>query len=73
MFFSAGASAPGRGLIAKEFQRGRAACTGRPMDRARLSVPDRLLDTLERLFRVPSGDLKVTLTHVANLIAEATG
>src|SRR6185503_12048249 len=43
------------------------------MDRARLSVPDRLLDTLERLFRIPSGDLKVTLTHVSNLIAGSTG
>ena len=43
------------------------------MDPARLSVPDRLLDTLERLFRIPSGDLKVTLTRVSNLIAEATG
>lgn len=43
------------------------------MDPTRLSVPDRLLDTLERLFRIPSGDLKVTLTHVSNLVAEATG
>ena len=36
-------------------------------------MPERLLDTLERLFRIPSGDLKVTLTHVSNLVAEATG
>jgi signal transduction histidine kinase len=43
------------------------------MDPARLSVPDRLLDTLERLFRIPNGDLKTTLTHVGNLVAEATG
>src|SRR6185295_1549064 len=43
------------------------------MEPSRTALPERLLDTLERLFRVPSGDLKVTLTHVSNLIGEATG
>lgn len=43
------------------------------MELSRASLPDRLLDTLEQLFRVPSGDVKVTLTHVSNLIGEATG
>ncbi|HUQ25233.1 MAG TPA: GAF domain-containing sensor histidine kinase [Burkholderiales bacterium] len=43
------------------------------MEPTRTALPERLLDTLERLFRIPGGDLKATLTHVSNVIAEATG
>ena len=35
--------------------------------------PQRLLEVLEALLRLPAADLKATLDHVANLVAEATG
>ncbi len=35
--------------------------------------PQRLLELLEALLRLPAGDLKTTLDHVGNLVAEATG
>ena len=35
--------------------------------------PQRQLELLEALLRLPAGDLKTTLDHVANLVAEATG
>jgi two-component system, OmpR family, sensor kinase len=37
------------------------------------SSPQRLLELLEALLRLPAGDLKATLDHVGNLVAEATG
>jgi signal transduction histidine kinase len=43
------------------------------MDRARIPLPDRLLDTVERLLELPAGELKATLTHVSDVIAAATG
>ena len=43
------------------------------MEPGKTALPERLLDTLEQLFRVPTGDLKTTLTHVADLLARATG
>jgi len=43
------------------------------MDRTRSPLPDRLLDTLEQLLRLPAGEFKATLTHVSDVIAEATG
>jgi signal transduction histidine kinase len=39
----------------------------------RTHSPQRLLELLEALLRLPAGDLKATLDHVANLVAEATG
>src|SRR5919109_3831561 len=35
--------------------------------------PQRLLELLEALLRLSAGDLKATLDHVTNLVAEATG
>ena len=35
--------------------------------------PQRFLEVLEALLRLPAADLATTLTHVANLVAEATG
>ncbi len=35
--------------------------------------PQRLLELLEALLRLPAGDLKTTLDHVGDLVAEATG
>ena len=35
--------------------------------------PPRLLSMLESLLRLPAGDLKTTLTHVADLLAQTTG
>jgi signal transduction histidine kinase len=35
--------------------------------------PQRLLELLEALLRLPAGDMKATLEHVGNLIAGATG
>ena len=35
--------------------------------------PQRLLELLEALLRLPAGDLKTTLDHVGNLVAAATG
>jgi two-component system, OmpR family, sensor kinase len=35
--------------------------------------PQRLLELLEALLRLPAGNLKTTLEHVSNLVAEATG
>jgi len=35
--------------------------------------PQRLLEVLEALLRLPAADLKTTLNHVADLVAEATG
>ncbi len=35
--------------------------------------PQRLLELLEALLRLPAGDLKTTLDHVSNLVAAATG
>ena len=43
------------------------------MDPARTALPERLLDTLERLLVLPTGELKATLTHVCNVLADATG
>lgn len=43
------------------------------MDRARIALPERLLDTLERLLVAPAGDTKAALTHVSNVLADATG
>jgi len=37
------------------------------------SSPQRQLELLEALLRLPAGDLKATLDHVGNLVAEATG
>jgi two-component system OmpR family sensor kinase len=37
------------------------------------ATPQRLLEVLEALLRLPAADLKTTLDHVANLVAEATG
>lgn len=34
--------------------------------------PQRYLEVLEALLRLPAADLATTLTHVANLVAEAT-
>jgi signal transduction histidine kinase len=39
----------------------------------RTHSPQRLLELLEALLRLPAGDLKATLDHVSNLVAEATG
>jgi signal transduction histidine kinase len=39
----------------------------------RTASPQRQLELLEALLRLPGGDLKATLDHVANLVAEATG
>jgi signal transduction histidine kinase len=39
----------------------------------RATSPQRQLELLEALLRLPGGDLKATLDHVANLMAEATG
>src|SRR5688500_2054870 len=36
------------------------------------ALAERKLDLLETLLRIPSGDLRSTLTHVADLVAEAT-
>jgi len=35
--------------------------------------PQRVLEMLESLLRLPAGDLKATLTHIADLLADATG
>ena len=35
--------------------------------------PQRLLELLEALLRLPAGDLRATLDHITNLVAEATG
>ena len=35
--------------------------------------PQRFLEVLEALLRLPAADLATTLNHVANLVAEATG
>ncbi|HWV89889.1 MAG TPA: hypothetical protein VNZ59_07400, partial [Burkholderiales bacterium] len=35
--------------------------------------PQRLIELLEALLRLPAGDMKATLEHVGNLIAGATG
>ena len=43
------------------------------MDPARTALPERLLDTLERLLILPTGDIKATMTHVSNVLADATG
>lgn len=43
------------------------------VDAARSPLPDRLLDTLEQLLRLPAGELDATLTHVCDVIAQATG
>lgn len=43
------------------------------MDRAAASLPERMLEVLEGLLRVPAGDLRSTLTHACNLVATATG
>jgi two-component system, OmpR family, sensor kinase len=43
------------------------------MDPARTALPERLLDTLERLLALPAGDIRATLTHVCNVLADATG
>jgi signal transduction histidine kinase len=37
------------------------------------ATPQRFLEVLEALLRLPAGDLKTTLNHVADLVAEATG
>jgi two-component system OmpR family sensor kinase len=37
------------------------------------SLAERQLDLLEALLRIPSGDLGSTLTHVSDLVAQATG
>ena len=39
----------------------------------RATSPQRQVELLEALLRLPAGDLKATLDHIANLIAEATG
>jgi two-component system, OmpR family, sensor kinase len=39
----------------------------------RTHSPQRLLELLEALLRLPAGDLKTTLDHVSNLVAQATG
>lgn len=41
-----------------------------PADMGDQSSPQRLLATLERLFRIPTGDLKMTMIQAADLIAE---
>ena len=42
------------------------------MDR-KAPPPQRVLEMLESLLRLPAGDLKATLTHIADLLADATG
>ena len=39
----------------------------------RTHSPQRLLELLEALLRLPAGDLKTTLDHVSDLVAQATG
>ena len=41
--------------------------------RGRRSAPDRLLDTLEHLLDLPSGDLETSLSQASDLVADATG
>jgi two-component system, OmpR family, sensor kinase len=43
------------------------------VERPPAKAAKRLLDTLERLLELPSADLKVTLSHAADLAADATG
>jgi len=43
------------------------------MDIARPTPPQRVLQILEELLRLPATDLKATLSHVADLLAQATG
>ena len=40
---------------------------------AKISASPRLLETLERLLELPSTDLRTTLSHAADLVADATG
>jgi two-component system, OmpR family, sensor kinase len=46
---------------------------GPAMDRSVPLHSQRALDMLESLLQLPAGDLKATLTHVADLLAHATG
>ena len=39
----------------------------------RATSPQRQVELLEALLRLPAGELKATLDHVANVMAEATG
>ena len=39
----------------------------------RITTPHRQVELLEALLRLPAGDLKATLDHISNLLAEATG
>lgn len=39
----------------------------------RTSLPERQLETLEALLRVPTGNLAATMSHVSDLVAAATG
>lgn len=39
---------------------------------ARRGAPDRLLETLEKLLELPSGDLPTTLSQASDLVAAAT-
>lgn len=43
------------------------------MDRTQPTQPQRVLEMLESLLRLPAGDLKTTLTHIADLLVGPTG
>lgn len=45
----------------------------RAVDATHVSLPQRLLEILEGLLRIPAGDLQSTLIHACDLIAAATG
>lgn len=46
---------------------------GDGMEATHVSLPQRMLEILEGLLRIPAGDLQVTLIHACDLIAAATG
>lgn len=43
------------------------------MDATHTSLPQRLLEILEGMLRIPAGDLRTTLLHLADLVAAAMG
>jgi signal transduction histidine kinase len=46
---------------------------GQGLDATHVSLPQRLLEILEGLLRIPAGDLQSTLIHASDLVAAATG